>query len=90
MRPEAHQVGGMFVAIRSRSDGWSQVRRGASISYLGPTKSGPKPLILRQSRWIFRNPPKAEVTGSNPVGRAKIATMQDETGHSVRRHVGFR
>jgi hypothetical protein len=27
-------------------------------------------LISLKSQWIFRIPPKAEVTGSNPVGRA--------------------
>jgi hypothetical protein len=49
---------------------WQVRRDWASISYLDQIKSGPKLLIFRKSLWIFRIPPKAEVTGSNPVGRA--------------------
>jgi len=51
----------------------------APIRYLGPIRIWPKILILCMFRWIFRVPPKAEVTGSNPVGRATETSSKFQT-----------
>jgi hypothetical protein len=76
---------GRLLRRRGRAHTCSPSNRKPVLSSL----SGREANDFARAAGFARCPLKTEVRGSNPLGRAKTATLRDETGRSVRRVVRF-